>query len=86
MHTGNLEYYHLLEKEPYELRGSRTVLMGTQGEVPWVYLLYDFLQKQKECTKNLGEHHSIHRGETFPKSESEENGRGSYQQSEIPWI
>ena len=39
MHTGNLEYYHLLEREPYESRGSRTVLMGTQGEVPWVYLL-----------------------------------------------
>lgn len=37
--TGNLEYYHLLEREPYESRGSRTVLMGTQGEVPWVYLL-----------------------------------------------
>lgn len=47
MHTGNLEYYHLLEKEPYELRGSRTVLMGTQGEVPWVYLLSDCRQREQ---------------------------------------
>ena len=41
--------------------------------------------EQKECTKNFGEDHCVHRGETFPKSESEENKRGSYQQSEIPW-
>lgn len=60
MHTGNLEYYHLLEREPYESRGSRTVLMGTQGEVPWVYLLMSELnipadrviQHYDVCAKN----------------------------------
>ena len=53
LHTGNLEYYHLLEREPYESRGSRTVLMGTQGEVPWVYLLCGDIPIQIRCSMVL---------------------------------
>ena len=45
-----------------------------------------FLQKQKECRKNLGKYHSIHRRKTFSESKSEENGSGSYQQSQISRI